>query len=290
MYEKGWKAALSQAILALLLLLIAAAALIPILHVIACAFSSQKAVLENKFLLFPTEISFDAFRYIFSTSTFFDSMKISIFITLAGTFLKMLVTMMLAYAMAHQGLPGAKILSYMVLITMVFNAGMIPTFLTVTSYGLNNSLWALILPGLVDPFNLIVIRTFIQGIPGEIEESAKLDGCNEAHILFSIIIPLSMASIATFSLFYAVVLWNNYFDAILYIGDPKKYPVQVLLRQIVLMASSLGDSNAMESNFYVPPKTVRMAVITAATFPILCVYPFVQKYFTKGALLGSVKG
>lgn len=290
MGDKTLSAKLSQAVLMIVLFLISTVMIIPILHVVASSFSSQAALIQNDFVLFPTDFSLDAYRYIFSTGTFFDSMKVSILITAAGTVLKMIVTLMLAYALAHKGMPGRRVLNYAVLITLVFNAGMIPNFITVTGYGLKNSLWSLILPALVDPFNLIIIRSFIQDIPGEIEESARLDGANEARILFSIIVPLSMASIATFSLFYAVVIWNSYFDAILYISDAKKFPVQVLLRQIILLSSNLGDSSGMGVDFYVPPRTVRMAVITAATAPILLVYPFVQKYFTKGVMLGSVKG
>lgn len=272
------------------LIIVSVITIIPLLHVVASAFSSNASVLKSRFILFPTEFSLDAFKYIFSTDTFVRSIGVSLYITLLGTFIKMLVTLMLAYALAHRNLPGKTLMSYMVLITMVFQAGMIPTFMAVMSYGLGNSLWSLMLPALIDPFNLILMRSFIRNIPEEIEESAKLDGCNEVRILFSIIIPLSLASIATFSLFYAVVLWNNYFDAMLYITDPKKYPVQVMLRQIILMSSSFGNSSSFDSNFYVPPKTIRMAVITAATLPILLIYPFVQKYFTKGVLLGSVKG
>ena len=290
MYHKTRSAKLIQAILITVLAIVTVITIIPLMHVVACSFSSAAAVAQSRFMLFPTEFSLDAYRYIFSTSTFFDSMKVSVFITVVGTFLKMLVTLMLAYALAHRDLPGNRIMSYMVLITMVVNAGMIPTFMTVMNYGLRDSLFSLMLPTLIDPFNLIIIRTFIQNIPDEIEESAKLDGCNEARILFSIIVPLSLAAIATFSLFYAVAIWNNYFDAIMYINVPSKYPVQVLLRQIILMSSSFGDNASFDSNFYVPPKTVRMAVITSATLPILLVYPFVQKHFTKGVMLGSVKG
>jgi len=290
MVDKSIGAKIAQAVLVVLLFIISVIMLIPILHVVASSFSTQASLIQSRFMLFPTEFSLDAYTYIFSTNTFFDGMKISVFITVVGTALKMMVTLMLAYALAHKNLPGRKILNYAVLVTLVFSAGIIPNFITITNYGLKNSLWALILPGLIDPFNLIVIRSFIQGIPEEIEESAKLDGANEARILFSIIIPLSMASIATFSLFYAVVIWNSYFDAILYITDAKKFPVQVLLRQIVLMSSGLGDSSGLGTDFYVPPRTVRMAVITAATAPILFVYPFVQKHFAKGVMLGSVKG
>lgn len=290
MYYKTLSNRISQAAIIFVLFVISVITIIPILHVFASSFSSQESVLQSKFLLFPTEFSLDAYRYIFSTSTFMNSLGISVYITVLGTFLKMLVTMMLAFALAHRHMPGRKIMTYAVLITMVFNAGMIPTFMTVMNYGLKDTLWSLMLPTLIDPFNLIIIRTFLQNIPEEIEESAKLDGCNEVRILFSVIVPLSLATIATFSLFYAVVIWNSYFDAVLYINDPAKYPVQVLLRQIILMASGFGDNASFDSNFYVPPKTIRMAVITAATAPILIVYPFVQKYFTKGVLLGSVKG
>ena len=217
-------------------------------------------------------------------------MRVSLFITIVGTVFKMLITFMFAYALAHRDLPGRTFMNYAIIFTMVFSAGMIPNFLAVIGYGLRDSLWALIVPGLIDSFNLVIIRSFIQNIPGELEESAKLDGCNEVHILFAIIMPLSMASIATFSLFYAVGLWNSYFDAVLYINDTSKYPIQVLLRQTILMSSSIGDSTAFDEDFFVPPETVRMAVITASTMPILLVYPFVQKYFAKGVMLGSVKG
>ena len=289
-YQKSLSVRVSQYILNTLLFITSVIMIIPILHVVAASFTSQAALIRSRFVLFPTEFSLDAYRYIFSTSTFFNGIRISAFITIVGTVLKMIVTLMFAYALAHRNLPGRKIMSYAVLFTLVFSAGMIPNFLTVLGYGLRDNLFALILPGLVDPFNLIIIRTFIQNIPGEFEESAKLDGANEVRILFSVIVPLSLAAIATFSLFYAVVLWNSYFDAILYISDTKLYPVQVLLRQIVMLAGGIGDSTSLGSDFYVPPRTVRMAVITAATAPILLIYPFIQKYFTKGVMLGAIKG
>jgi putative aldouronate transport system permease protein len=271
-------------------LFISVITIIPILHVVASSFATQEALIRSKFMLFPTDFSLDAYRYIVTTNTFFNGLRISLIITIGGTLIKIAITFMFAYALAHKGLPGRKIMNYAIIFTLVFNAGMIPNFLNVMRLGLLNSLWALILPAAIDPFNLIIIRTFIQHIPDEIEESAKLDGANEVRILVSIIIPLSMASIATFSLFYAVVIWNSYFDAILYISNAKKYPVQVLLRQIIFQQGNIGDTSSMDASFFVPPRTIRMAVITAATFPILLVYPFIQKYFTKGVMLGSVKG
>jgi putative aldouronate transport system permease protein len=290
MYDNTLSARVGQLVLCAILFLISAVTIIPIIHVVGSSFSTPEALIRSKFMLIPTEFSLDAYKYIFSTRTFFTGLRISLIITIGGTFIKMLITLMFAYALAHRGMPGRKIMNLAILITLVFNAGMIPNFINVMNLGLRNSLWALILPAAIDPFNLIIIRSFIQSIPEEIEESAKLDGANEVRILFSIIAPLSMASIATFSLFYAVVIWNSYFDAIMYISDPLKYPLQVLLRQIVFMSGNIGDTSSMDANFYVPPRTIRMAVITAATAPILMVYPFVQKYFTKGVMLGSVKG
>jgi putative aldouronate transport system permease protein len=290
MYDNTPSARIGQYVLCTVLFLISVLTIIPIIHVVGSSFSTPEALIQSRFMLIPTEFSLDAYKYLFSTSTFFNGLRISLLITIGGTFLKMLITLMFAYALAHRGLPGRKIMNWAILITLVFNAGMIPNFINVMNLGLRNSLWALILPAAIDPFNLIIIRSFIQSIPEEIEESAKLDGANEVRILFSIIVPLSMASIATFSLFYAVAIWNSYFDAIMYISDPLKYPLQVLLRQIVFMSGNIGDTSSMDAALYIPPRTIRMAVITAATLPILIVYPFVQKYFTKGVMLGSVKG
>ncbi|MDR0998837.1 MAG: carbohydrate ABC transporter permease [Treponema sp.] len=290
MVDNSISAKVGQFTLCAVLFILSAVTIIPIIHVVGSSFSTPESLIRSKFMLIPTEFSLDAYKYIFSTRTFFNGIQISLIITIGGTALKMLITLMFAYALAHKGMPGRKIMNFAILLTLVFNAGMIPNFINVMNLGLKNSLWALILPAAIDPFNLIIIRSFIMSIPDEIEESAKLDGANEARILFSIIAPLSMASIATFSLFYAVVIWNSYFEAILYISDPMKYPVQVLLRQIVFMSGNIGDTTSMDATMYVPPRTIRMAVITAATVPILIVYPFAQKYFTKGVMLGSVKG
>jgi len=289
-HERTFSAKLGQYTLCLILLIISVITIIPILHIVASSFATYESLIKSRFMLFPTDFSLDAYRYIFTTNTFFNGLRVSLIITFGGTVIKIAATFMFAYALAHKGLPGRKIMNYAIMFTLIFSAGMIPSFLNVMRLGLLNSLWALILPGAIEPFNLIIIRTFISHIPEEIEESAKLDGANEARILISIIVPLSMASIATFSLFYAVGIWNSYFDAILYIKDARKYPLQILLRQIIFQQGNIGDTSTMEADFFVPPRTVRMAVITAATFPILLVYPFIQKYFTKGVMLGSVKG
>jgi len=269
MYHKTFSARLIQAVLIVTLAVITFVTMIPVLHVLSSSLSSPAALLQHRFILIPREFTLDAYRFILSAASFWNSMGVSIYITLVGSFLRILVTFMMAYANSHRDMPGSRVIGYAVLFTMIFNAGMVPTFMTVTGYGLRNTLWALMLPTLIDPFNLIIIRTFIRNIPAEIEESAKIDGCNEVRILFTIIVPLSMAAIATFTLFYAVAQWNMFFDAILYITDPDLMPVQVLLRQVIMQGQ--GIDGTVAEDVHVPTRQVRMAVVMASTLPIMMV-------------------
>jgi putative aldouronate transport system permease protein len=180
---------------------------------------------------------------------------------------------------------------FLITFTMIFSGGMIPGYFIVRSTGLLNKFGALIIPSLINAFNLILMKNFFQGIPASLEESAKLDGCNDLVILLRIVVPLSLPAIATFTLFYAVGHWNSFMNVLLYINDPKKWNIQVLLRQIVILSQGgVGDAAAVGEHFVIPPQGVKMAAIMFSTFPILCVYPFLQKYFTKGVLAGSIKG
>jgi putative aldouronate transport system permease protein len=197
---------------------------------------------------------------------------------------------MMAYSLAEKELPGRTLFLNMVIFTMLFSGGMIPTFFVVRQTGLVNSLWSLIIPGLVSPFNLIVMKNFYQGIPYELKESARIDGCHEVVIMLRIIMPLSLPSLATFGLFYAVGIWNTYMSALLYIQKDDLWPIQVLLRRIVYVSTGLGDSESVESSLVSLSQSIKMAVILVATAPILCVYPFLQKHFAKGMMVGSVKG
>lgn len=272
------------------LLFFALATVLPFVNVMACSFASSQEVLKHRFLLFPTDFSLDAFRYIFSTGTIMRAMSVSLYITILGTLINLILTVLTAYPLAHSNLRGRKYVMHLIVFTMLFSGGMIPTFLVVKSVGLINSLWALMIPNAINAFNLVVLKNFMQQVPMELEESAKIDGCNYFVILVRIILPLSLPAIATFALFYAVGHWNAYFHAILYINDSGKWPIQVLLRQIVLMAAGgVGDSSQF-SSVLIPPQTVKVATITLSTLPILFVYPFLQKHFTKGIMLGSVKG
>ncbi|WP_018884559.1 carbohydrate ABC transporter permease [Paenibacillus massiliensis] len=265
---------------------------LPFIYVIAGSFATQKELLTRGFILFPTEFTLDAYKYIFSTPTLVKSLFVTIYITLFGTLINIFLTCLMAYPLARKDMDFRRPILMLIVFTMLFSGGMIPTFLVVKQLGMINTYWSLLIPGAISAFNLIIIRNFFQQLPESLEESAKIDGCNDLSVFFRIVIPLSMPAIATFSLFYAVGHWNTYFNAVLYINDNTKWPIQVLLRQFVILASGgIGDSTAMEADYVAPPEqSLKMAVIVVSTLPILLVYPFLQKHFAKGVLLGSVKG
>lgn len=274
-----------------LLALIGLITVLPFIHVMAGSFTTVTELATKQFVLIPTVWSLDAYKYIFSTNTIFRALGVSVFVTLFGTLFSMFLTALMAYGLSRKDLVGRSWIMFMVVFTMLFNGGMIPTFLVVKAMGLIDSLAALIVPTAINAFNLIIMRNFFQNLPDGIEESAKIDGASDWGILFRIVIPLSMPAIATISLFYAVTYWNTYMSAILYLNDAAKWPVQVILRQIVILASGLAaDTSGMDDFVRPPEQTVKMAVIVVATIPILVVYPFLQKHFAKGALLGSIKG
>ncbi|MFC7374977.1 MULTISPECIES: carbohydrate ABC transporter permease [unclassified Brachybacterium] len=263
--------------------------LIPFVHVIGSSFASPGELATTNFLLIPREVTLDAYRYILSTPTIFRAMGVSVFVTTAGTLLSLVVTALMAYALAKPYLLGRRTINFLVVFTMLFSGGMIPTFIVVSSLGLLDSLWSLILPVTVNAFNFVIMRNFFQGIPDSLEEAARIDGCSELGVFARIVLPLSIASIATIGLFYAVTYWNTYMHAILYINDSSKWPIQVLLRQIVIVASGV-NADASSVSVVPPAQSVKMAVITVATMPMLLLYPFIQRFFVKGALIGSVKG
>jgi putative aldouronate transport system permease protein len=265
---------------------------IPFIYVIMGSFTTTEELLRKGFVLIPAEFSLEAYRYIFSTNTVLRSLGNSVYITILGTACNILFTSLMAFPLAKKNLLGRKTIMMHVVFSILFSGGMIPTFIVVKELGLINSYGALILPSLISAFNLILMKNFFQEIPEELLESAKIDGCNDLRILFQITLPLSLPAIATFSLFYAVGHWNSFFQAILYLNQADKWPIQVLLRQIVIMSEGgLFDSSNLGEQYVIPPaQTVKMAVIVIATVPILLVYPFLQKHFAKGVLLGSVKG
>ncbi|WFR64810.1 carbohydrate ABC transporter permease [Paenibacillus amylolyticus] len=265
---------------------------LPFLYIIGNSFATEAEITARHFFLIPKVFSFSAYEYIFSSSTIFRSIGVSIFITVAGTLVNLFFTLTMAYPLSRSDFWGRNVLMNMVIFSMLFGGGMIPTYLVIRGLGLLDSYWALMLPGAISAFNLIVVKNFFQQMPPGLEEAARIDGCSDLGVLWRIVLPLSKPVIATFALFYAVGHWNNFFSALLYISDSDKWPLQVMLRQIVLLSqASVGDMANMDPNFVQPPEqSIKMAVIVVGTIPILLVYPFLQKHFAKGVMLGSIKG
>lgn len=265
--------------------------LVPFLFVISASVSPLADILSRKFFIYPTHIDLSSYRYLLSSNTLIKAMGNSFIITAVGTLLSMIVTVMTAYVLSKPQLMGRKVLNAMVVFTMLFSGGMIPTYLVVSGLGMNDTWWALWLPGCVSAYNMILIRTSISSLPSELEEAAVIDGCNYFQCFTKIVLPLIKPTIATFSLFYAVGYWNDYFNSVLYINDSTKYPIQIWLRNIVMLSSGgFADTSSVSDFGYIPPQNISYAVIVFATIPILCMYPFVQKFFTKGMMVGSVKG
>jgi putative aldouronate transport system permease protein len=291
MKNTNWSSRLFDVLNYTLLATFALLTLLPFLHVLVGSFASTESLLRSNFLLIPTEITLDAYRFVFSTGTLFRSLAVTVYITVVGTLINIIFTSLTAYPLARRTLMGRKSIMLMIIFSMLFSGGMIPTYLVVKAMGMLNTYWALFIPSAISAFNLIVLKNFFQQLPDGLEESAKMDGANDLGILIRIVLPLSMPAIATFSLFYAVGHWNTFFSAVLYLNDTEKWPVQVLLRQIVILSQGgIGDHTQFDDSVIIPPQSLKMAVIVISTVPILIVYPFLQKHFDKGVLLGSVKG
>jgi len=277
------------------LTIVALCFLIPFLAVLSTSFIGfEEWARRGSFVLIPEKIDLSAYRMLLGRkSIVFNAYKVTLFRVFVGTFLNLLFTSTAAYALARRNLPGRTLLTLIVFIPMVFSGGLIPTFLLVDNLGLVNSLWALIIPGLVNPWWLLIMRNFFMAIPYELEEAAIMDGASPPLILWKVILPLSLPSIATIGLFYAVAHWNAWFDAAIYLKDQAKYPIQLVLRAIlyVAQASYRGELQQMIEMEVMPPaQTLKSAMIIVCTVPILVAYPFIQKYFVKGALIGAVKG
>ncbi len=235
--------------------------------------------------------SLDAYKYIFTTNSLARSTINSVFITVVGTFINIVITSITAYALSKKYLAGRNVMMTIIVIFMLFNPGMIPNYLVVSKLHMTNSFLSLWLPGAISAYNMIIMKNFFQGLPDSIEESAKIDGCHDLQVFLKIVLPISKASLATITLFYAVGHWNSYFNAMMYINDIDKWPIQVWLRQIIVLSVGGFAGNESLAEFAkVPSDAVKYAVICVSTLPIIVVYPFLQKYFAKGVLLGSVKG
>ncbi|KQX51664.1 MULTISPECIES: carbohydrate ABC transporter permease [unclassified Paenibacillus] len=282
--EKIW-----QAVVYFILSILALLCLLPFLYVVAVSMTPESEVLRKGIVIIPETFTFVAYKEVFISHGIGQAYKITLFRTIVGTALNVLFTVLAAYPLSKKYLPGRSTFLIFIVFTMMFSGGLIPTYLLIRSLGLLDSPWVLIIPHLISAFNLVIIKGFFEQLPAEIEESARVDGASELQSLWRIILPLSLPVLATISLFYAVGHWNSYFDAIVYLNDANLMPLQVVLRNILLnVATQSADS--MANSGTVSKFAVQMAAIVVTTVPILIVYPFMQKHFTKGVLMGSIKG
>lgn len=276
-----------------LLLLITIA---PVLHVISMSFSSSMAIDRGRVGLLPIEPTVKSYKMILDAGKVPRSFLNSVYYTVLGTAINLIMTTLTAYPLSKKNLPLRGFYMTLIIITMFFGGGLIPSFLLVRSLRMYNTVWALVLPGAISSMNMIIMRTFFEGIPAELEESAHLDGANDFRILIRIILPLSTASIATIGMFYAVGHWNSWFSANIYLRESSKFPLQLILREIIMqnqMARELaeqGNLAALEDAGYVSVEGLKYATLVISIVPMLMIYPFVQKYFVKGVLIGSLKG
>jgi len=273
----------------LILLSLAAITVLPLLYVFAGSFATESEIDSRSFFLWPEKFVTDAYDYMFSAGTFLRALLITMGVTAVGTLIQVALTLTMAYPLSKRQLPGRTLVINLVLFTLVFSGGMIPTYLVVRELGLLDSYWALILPLAINPFYLLIVKAFFQELPEALEEAARIDGCNELGVFWRIVLPLSKPIIATFSLFYAVGIWNDYMSPLLYINDEQKWTLQVLVRQLTAPnADTENVLNQLDSAAF-PLQGLKFAVVVLATVPILLVYPFLQKHFAKGVLIGSVK-
>lgn len=280
---------IGQAAKALAVVVVVAAVAYPLLGVIGTSFASQSDIIRSSGLvLWPDHPTVDAYRTIFTGGVVTRALVVSLGITVFGTLASLLVTVGMAYGLSRRDVTGSRFILMTALFTMLFNAGIIPNFLLVKGLGLYDTYAALVMPTLVSAFNLVVLRSFFMNLPEELYDAAKVDEAGDFRILVRIVLPLSKAVLAVISLFYAVTYWNAFFNSLLYLNDSDKWPLPMVLRTYVLQGQSLNAASAGE--VLAPQQAVQMAVLVIAVVPILCVYPFLQRYFTKGVLTGAIKG
>jgi len=264
--------------------------IIPILHILAVSLSDSRAVMANTVSIFPKGFQLEYYKYVLSKHDFYTSYRNTILITVFGTALSMLFTVLAAYPLSKPWLRGRKFLLMLFVFSMIFYGGIVPSYMLMKVLGLIDSLWALIVPFLLAQFNMLVIKSYMEGLPVSIEESAEMDGAGPTRILFSIVLPMCLPVLASMTLFYAVGYWNNYFHARMFISSPEKRTLQLYLNDLIISATQLQNDMTVEDFLNLSPGGVRAATIFAATLPILLFYPYLQKYFVTGITIGSVKG
>ena len=283
--------AVNYFLLALFLIIV----LYPFVYIISCSFSSGQALISGKVTLFPVDPTLDGYRAILEYRDIWTGFANSFLYTISGTLIGLVLTILAAYPLSRSSLVGRKPIMMLFLFTMLFNGGLVPNYMLILNLGLMNTIWAVILPMTLSAYNVIVARTFfISSIPNELHESAELDGCGEFRFLISIVLPLSKAIMAVLVLWIAIGIWNSYFNPMIYLNDKKKYPLQLILREILLMANvDFTKAAANPERYYKNQQLseiLRYGTIIISALPLMILYPFIQKYFVQGVMIGSVKG
>ncbi|QNK55836.1 carbohydrate ABC transporter permease [Paenibacillus sp. PAMC21692] len=261
----------------------------PILHVLAKSLSSEVAINTGRVTLFPVHLTFDNYLVILNDPSILRAFGVSVLVTVVGTLINLIATASLAYPLSRQEYQGRKPILMLILVTFIFSAPLIPNFLLIKNLHLLDTLWALMIPGAISAYNLFIMRSFYMGLPNELIDCARTDGASELRIIWSVVLPLSKPVMATMGLFYAVTHWNSYSQALYFINSRTLYPLQLRLQEIV-MNNTMGEAGALiEELSNVSPSGVQMSVIIVSVLPIMLVYPFLQKYFVKGMLIGSIK-
>lgn len=292
--KKRKKISLFDVVNVTVMVLVGLIMLLPIINLASKAFSSEGYVIAGKVMFWPKDFQLDTMEYVLKTPQFGNSFLVSVIVTICGTLGAMLITVMAAYPLSKPSLIGRKFFLYIFVFIMLFGAGMVPNYLLYRTLGLTNTIFALIFSGMFSSSNMFLIKNYFESLPEVIEEAARIDGASNMRTFFTIVIPMSMPVLATVTLYYAVGYWSNYFAGVMYITDSTLKPLQQYMFDLVREASNLQDASGnfadMDKAMNVSGENVRAATIVVSTIPILCVYPFLQKYFVKGITIGSVKG
>ncbi len=264
--------------------------LYPFLNVVAVSLSDYSEYIKNPLMVWPHKLNLDSFEYVFENPLLKSSYINTILVTVGTVVFGIFLTVTTAYPLSRKRFKGKIIFMNLILFTMLFNGGLIPNYYLIRSLKLLNTLWALILPSMLVAFNIILMKNFFESIPDSLEEAAKIDGASDIYILFKIIVPLSIPIIATLSLFKAVGQWNSFFTAVIYLKDSSKWTLQLLLRELIMTANVISTSDALEQEKLIMPETIKYAALLIVMMPIMCIYPFIQRYFVKGIMVGAVKG
>ncbi|SDE68480.1 putative aldouronate transport system permease protein [Paenibacillus sp. UNCCL117] len=294
MLERSKGDLLFETIIHIVLGMILIVVLFPLIYVISASLSEPSAILLGEIRLLPKGFNVQAYKRVFDNADIMSGYLNTIFYTVVGTAINLVMTTLAAYPLSRKDFYGRQFVTGLVVFTMFFSGGMIPMYLLIRDLGMLNTIWALVLPGAISVWNLIIMRTFFQvSIPLEIQEAASIDGCSNSRILWRIVLPLSLPILAVMTLFYAVGHWNAFFSALIYLTDRGKYPLQLVLREILIQnqmneMASIADDTLM--NYMMQIEAIKYAVVVVANLPMLLLYPFLQKYFVKGVMIGALKG